>query len=257
MTAVEFKDVTISRDDLVVLEEVSARIEEGVFLGLIGPNGGGKTTFLKAILGLIQPDRGTVRVYGKHPEQARRRGFVGYVPQNALVDFDFPVSAFDVVMMGRYPKVGLFHRPGKGDRERVMERLEQVGMAELRDRPIGRLSGGQQQRVFIARALVSDPRILLLDEPLTGIDTRTQKAFYELLKTLGRSLSLTVIMASHDIGVIPHQTDEVACVNRRLHLHGKPSEVLTADGLKKVYGCEVELLVHGKIPHRVVQEHDE
>ena len=181
---------------------------------------------------------------------------IGYVPQHPLVDLDFPVSAFDVTMMGRYPKIGLIRRGSRTDREKALKILEQVGMRELWNRPIGHLSGGQQQRVFIARALCSEPRILLLDEPLTGIDTGAQEAFYRLLKDLRKTLNLTVIMASHDIGVIPHHTDEVACVNREMHIHGKPTEVLTVDGLRKVYGCEVELLVHGKIPHRMVEEHD-
>jgi zinc transport system ATP-binding protein len=158
-------------------------------------------------------------------------------------------------MMGRYPKIGLFRRASRTDREKASERLEQVGMQEYRDRPIGHLSGGQKQRVFIARALNSDPKILLLDEPLTGVDTGAQEAFYGLLKDLRKTLNLTVIMASHDIGVIPRHTDEVACVNQELHIHGKPKEALTMEGLKKVYGCEVELLVHGKVPHRVVEEH--
>ena len=257
MTAIELKDVTVVYNHLPALKDVTITVEEGTFLGLIGPNGGGKTTILKLILGLIKPKQGEVKVFGEPPEHARSRGLVGYVPQQPLVDLDFPVSVFDVVMMGRYPKIGLMKRATELDRVKVIEKLEQVGMADLKDRPIGQLSGGQQQRAFIARALVSEPKILLLDEPLTGIDTGTQSAFYNLLKNLKHQLNLTVVMASHDVGVIPNHTDEIACVNQALHIHGKPKEVLTVDGLKKVYGCEVELLVHGRIPHRVVREHND
>ena len=173
-----------------------------------------------------------------------------------MVEPGEPYTAFDIVMMGRYSKIGLVRRGSRVDREKALERLEQVGLRELWNRPIGHLSAGQQQRVFIARALCSEPRVLLLDEPLTGVDTGAQEAFYRLLKDLRNTLNLTVIMASHDIGVIPYHTDEIACVNREMYIHGKPREVLTVEGLKKVYGCEVELLVHGKFPHRVVEEHN-
>jgi zinc transport system ATP-binding protein len=255
MRAIELRDITVRYDHRPVVENITVDVNEGTFLGLIGPNGGGKTTVLKVILGLIRPQRGEVLVYGKPPEHARRHGLVGYVPQHPLADLGFPVSVFDVAMMGRYSKIGLLHRAGKRDRERVNEMLERVKMADLRDRPIGELSGGQQQRVLIARALAAEPRILLMDEPLTGIDAGTQEAFYSLLKDLRKTLNLTVVMASHDIGVIPHHVGEIACINRQMHVHGRPTEVLTVEGLKKVYGCEVELLVHGRIPHRVVEEH--
>jgi zinc transport system ATP-binding protein len=218
---VDIKDLWVALNHSFILREVSLRIHRGIFLGLIGPNGSGKTTLLQVILGLIKPDRGQVQVFGRPAGHHKNRGLIGYVPQRAFADLAFPVTVFDVVMMGRYP----------------------------------RISGGEQQRVFIARALASDPQMLVLDEPTSGVDTIAQAAFYHLLGELKGSLSLTVILVSHDIGVIPYHTDEIACLNQKLYLHGKSTEVLSSEALKKVYGCEVEMLVHGKIPHRVIGEH--
>jgi zinc transport system ATP-binding protein len=245
--------VTVNRES--ILEEVNLEIREGTFLGLIGPNGGGKTTLLKTILGLVKPDRGEVRVFGLPPDDRRNRGHIGYLPQRAYADLTFPVSAFDVVLMGRYSRIGIWRRSTADDRRRAMETLASVGMDHLRDRPIGHLSGGEQQRVFIARALASEPRLLLLDEPTSGVDTSAQQSLYGLLGKLKKEYALTIVLVSHDIGVVPHHTDEVACLNRRLHLHGPSPDALDAETLGKVYGCEVELLVHGKIPHRVIGEH--
>ena len=252
---VEVRDLRVSVNHENILDDVNLKIQEGTFLGLIGPNGGGKTTLLKTILGLIRPDRGEVRVFGLPPDDHRNRGRIGYLPQRAYADLTFPVSAFDVVLMGRYSRIGIWRRPTAEDRRRAMEKLSAVGMAHLRDRPIGHLSGGEQQRVFIARALASDPQLLLLDEPTAGVDTSAQQSFYGLLGELKKEYALTIVLVSHDIGVVPHHTDEVACLNRRLHLHGRSPDALDAETLGKVYGCEVELLVHGKIPHRVIGEH--
>jgi zinc transport system ATP-binding protein len=196
-------------------------------------------------------------VLGQPASRLRPRGIIGYVPQDPIADLDFPVSVFDVVLMGRYPRIGPFRQARSSDIEAVTDALEHVGMAGLRTRPIGHLSGGQQQRVFLARALAAEPEILLLDEPFAGVDARAQTDFYKLLATLKENLELTIVLVSHDIGVIPYHTEEIACVNQTLHLHGKPKEVLTSDSLRDAYGCEVELLVHGKIPHRVVGEHDD
>lgn len=255
--AVDIKDLWVSLNGDFILREVELQIRRGIFLGLIGPNGGGKTTLLQIILGLIKPDRGQVQVFGRPAGHHKNKGLIGYLPQRAFADLSFPVTVFDVVMMGRYPKIGLWRRASSEDRGQVLEKLQAVGMHHLRDRPIGHLSGGEQQRVFIARALVSDPQMLLLDEPTAGVDTKAQDAFYQLLGRLKETLSLTIVLVSHDIGVIPYHTDEIACLNQKLHLHGKCPEVLDSEDLKKVYGCEVEMLVHGKIPHRVIGEHRE
>jgi len=253
--AIDIQDLSVTLDGTAVLKDVNLIIPKGTFLGLIGPNGGGKTTLLKCVLGLIKPVKGKVTVLGHPPAHVKPKGAIGYVPQNPIADLDFPVSVYDVVMMGRYSMIGPFRKASVTDREIVMRVLKQVGMSALKARPIGHLSGGQQQRVFIARALSSEPKILLLDEPLTGVDTRAQNEFYQLLGALKRDLSLTLVLVSHDIGVIPYYTEEIACVNQRIHLHGKPEEVLTHESLREAYGCEVELLVHGRIPHRVVGEH--
>jgi zinc transport system ATP-binding protein len=252
---VDIKDLWVSLNHEPILREINLQIERGIFLGLIGPNGGGKTTLLQTILGLIKPQRGQVRVFGRPPEHRKNRGLVGYVPQRAYADLSFPVTVFDVVLMGRYSKIGLWKSPTPEDRRRVQENLVAVEMAHLKDRPIGHLSGGEQQRVFIARALASDPHLLLLDEPTAGVDSKAQEAFYQLLGRLKDQLSLTIVLVSHDIGVIPYHTDEIACLNQKLHLHGKCPEVLDSEALGKVYGCEVEILIHGKIPHRVIGEH--
>lgn len=255
--AVDIRNLSVTLSGTAVLKDVDLMIPKGTFLGLIGPNGGGKTTLLKCILGLIKPEKGRVTVLNHPATRVRPKGSIGYVPQNPIADLDFPVSVYDVVMMGRYSMIGPLRKASTTDREIVMRVLKQVGMSDLKTRPIGHLSGGQQQRVFIARALSSEPKILLLDEPLTGIDTKAQNEFYRLLGTLKRDLSLTLVLVSHDIGVIPNYTEEIACVNQKIHLHGKPDKVLTHESLREAYGCEVELLVHGRIPHRVVGEHDD
>ena len=255
--AIDIRNLSVTLNDTLVLEDIDLKIPKGTFLGLIGPNGGGKTTLLKCILGLIKPEKGRVTVLGHPATRVRPKGAIGYVPQHPIADLDFPVSVYDVVMMGRYSKIGPFRKASAEDREIVMRVLQQVGMFDLKARPIGHLSGGQQQRVFIARALSSQPEILLLDEPLTGVDTGAQNEFYDLLRRLKEGLALTLVLVSHDIGVIPYHTEEIACVNRKMHLHGKPKEVLSHESLRQAYGCEVELLVHGKIPHRVVGEHDD
>jgi zinc transport system ATP-binding protein len=252
---VDIRDLWVSMNGGHILQGINLQIQEGIFLGLIGPNGGGKTTLLKTILGLVKPDRGTVRVFDLPPEDRRNRERIGYLPQRAYADLSFPVNVFDVVLMGRYANIGIWHRPSGEDRRRAMEKLEAVGMARLRDRPIGRLSGGEQQRVFIARALASEPQLLLLDEPTSGVDTKAQESFYNMLGKLKDEYALTIVLVSHDIGAVPYHTDEIACLNHKLHLHGKSPDVLDAATLGQVYGCEVELLVHGKIPHRVIGEH--
>jgi zinc transport system ATP-binding protein len=253
---VDINGLWVSLNGDYILQEIDLKIQEGVFLGLIGPNGGGKTTLLQTILGLVKPSRGRVRVFGVPPGHRRSRGRIGYLPQRAYADLSFPVTALDVAMMGRYSRVGLWRRPSAQDRQRVLEKLAAVEMDHLKDRPIGQLSGGEQQRVFIARALASEPSMLLLDEPTSGVDSKAQDAFYRFLGKLKQELSLTIVLVSHDIGVIPYHTDEIACLNRELHLHGSCPDVLDGDVLRRVYGCEVELLVHGKIPHRVIGEHD-
>jgi zinc transport system ATP-binding protein len=245
------KDLCVFKDGHTVLDGVNLDLEEGDFLGLIGPNGGGKSTLLKVILGLIRPSRGEVKVFGTSPDAARGR--VGYMPQKTLFDPNFPVTAFEVVLMGRFSKTGLFRRYSQTDREAALRALEAVGMRELANREIGALSGGEQQRVFVARSLVSEPRLLLLDEPTAGVDAAQQADFYELLSYLNRKKGIAIILVSHDITAVSKYVNKIACLNQRLFYHG--SKELNPEDIVKAYGCPVDMIAHG-IPHRVLREHD-
>lgn len=256
MEAVKLKDVWFYYQGQPVLHDVNLSVDDGEFLGLIGPNGAGKTTLLKIILGLAKPARGQVEIWGKNPSHlGKDRHLIGYISQRSLVDWQFPASVFDVVMMGRYGRIGLFRLPKPDDREAVLKNLERVGMADLAKRQIGELSGGQQQRVFIARALASDPKLLLLDEPLFSLDARGQDEFYNLLATLHKELDLTIMLVTHEINIVSTYVEKFACLNQTLYAHASPSEVFNTETMEKVYGCEVEVLAHGHIPHRVIREH--
>jgi zinc transport system ATP-binding protein len=248
--AVELQNVWVWLGRNLALEDVSLRIECGKFVGLMGPNGGGKTTLIKVIAGLIRPDRGRVHVAGPLPRT------VGYVPQEQAIDPDFPVTASDVVETGLYGRLGLIPRVGAKEKRAIAEALALVGMQALAGRRFGEMSGGQKQRVFIARAIVARPGLLLLDEPTTGVDARARDEFYRLLARLRSDLALTVILASHDLEVVPHEVDEIVCINQRVYVHAPPDEVRHTDGFKMAYGCELEFMTHGEHPHRVIGKHD-
>ena len=241
------RDVWVYHDGLPVLEDVTISIQRHDFLGIIGPNGGGKTTLLKVMLGLIKPERGEVKVLGGDPLRNRRR--IGYVPQHSLFDHDFPISVMDVVLTGRAGQ-RLFRRYTDQDRKLAHDTLKMVGMLPFAKRQIGKLSGGERQRVFIARALVTEPEVLLLDEPAAGIDAHIQTEFYEILEKLKEKM--TIVMVSHDLTAISIYVDKIACLNRRLFYHN--SKELTSDDLEATYQCPVEFIAHG-IPHRVLKEH--
>lgn len=252
---IELDHVTVHYQQLVALEDVTLRVTPGEFLALIGPNGSGKTTLIKTILGLVRPIAGTVRLFGRPPQQLNGEWKrVGYVPQIAQIDHRFPIRVFDVVLMGRYGRVGLIHRPGQSDREAVWRALARVGLSELAQRPIGRLSGGQRQRALVARALANEPELLLLDEPTTGVDVGTTEGLFDLLETLHHQ-GMTILVVSHDVGVVAQHVDRVACLNRRLVAHGRPVEVLRPDVLECMYGREAALVGHGDFPHVVVRRH--
>jgi zinc transport system ATP-binding protein len=253
---IETRDLDVHLNGCLVIKGVNLKVSEKGFAGLIGPNGGGKTTLLRAILGLIPPTRGEIRIQGELLGTGDTRSWVmGYVPQQVSIDRGFPVSVLDTVIMGRYGKIGLGRRPGKQDRDKALYSLEKVGMAHMARKQIGQLSGGEQQRVLIARALSSEPKILILDEPVAAVDVAAQDSFYRLLYQLREEYNLTIIMATHDIGVVPVYCDTVACLNHTLHLHGKPGEILRSEVFKKLYGTEVEAVMHGKIPHRMIGRH--
>jgi len=248
--ALELRDVWLSFSRQVALEAVTLTLERGGFLGIIGPNGAGKSVLLKILLGLMRPDRGTVRVFGRSPEQSR--GLVAYVPQYARFDTAFPIQVLDVVSMGRMGARGAFGRARSEDRARAMAALEQLDVARLAQRQIGELSGGQLQRVLIARALVLDAPLLLLDEPTANLDAHIAGELYELLR--GLTPERSVVLVGHDIGVMYRYVGSVACLNRRLHHHGSsdvPQEVLD-----ETYGYPVDVLVHDHT-HRVLGSHED
>ena len=228
---VRLEDVWVRYNGIPVLEGINLVIEEHDFLGIIGPNGGGKSTLLRVILGLVIPYRGRVTVFGKPPRKGRDK--IGYVPQHNLFDPSFPISVLEVVLMGRNTKVGLFRRYRKEDILEAEKALDTVGMLEHRFQPIGELSGGQQQRVFIARALVRDPQLLLLDEPTASVDPVTQTEFYDLLDGLTRRMA--IVLVSHDVSAVSVHVDKIACLNGQLFYHG--SGEIEAEVLEATYKC--------------------
>lgn len=229
-----------------VLREVSFEFYEDDFVGIIGPNAGGKTTLLRLILGLLKPDSGSIRVLGGSPEKARGR--VGYVPQYAHFDRSFPIRVRTAVTMGTLGR-GRTRDAAAGDA--VARALEQVELHGVADRQMGTLSGGQLQRALIARALVTEPKLLLLDEPTASLDTKIGRSVYELLEKL--SEKITVVLVSHDIGVISRHVRTIACLNVEMHYHH--SKNLTPEMIEATYGCPVDLVAHGH-PHRVLEQHE-
>lgn len=246
---VKLEDVWVHYEGTPVLEAVNLSVKEQDFLGIIGPNGGGKTTLLKVVLGLLKPSRGRVLVLGNSPERSRKH--IGYVAQHSLFDSGFPISVWDVVLMGRYGRTGLFKRYSEEDKKAVVSALETVGMLGYRGRQIGKLSGGEQQRVFIARALVAEPRLLLLDEPTASVDPAMRTEFYELLEKLKQKMA--IVLVSHDVSAVSIYVDKIACLNRRLFYHD--SKEISAEELAIAYNCPVQMIAHGEVPHRVLKEH--
>lgn len=246
--AIELKRVSFAYNRLPILKQVDMAIEAREFMAMIGPNGGGKTTLLKLILGLLKPDGGAIRVLGQPPGRTSHQ--IGYVPQNTHIKSEFPISTLDVVLMGQLQPGSRRNRHSKKDRVAAHEALNRMGMGAYCDRRIGQLSGGQRQRVFIARALVSKPQILLLDEPTAHIDTKGQEELYKLLKDLNRRM--TIIVVSHDLLVLAAHVKSVACVNRRVHYH--PSAQMSGASLEHMCPCTaeevcpVELVAQG-LPH--------
>jgi zinc transport system ATP-binding protein len=242
---VEIENVSFSYGKNEVLQGISFGIPRGDYLGIIGPNGGGKTTLLKIVLGLLTPSQGTVRLFGKDIRQFKDWPNIGYVPQK-VTSFDegFPATVYEIVLMGRYGKRGLFHRITAEDRRITTRVLEQVGMWEYKDRLIGDLSGGQQQRVFIARALATEPEIIFLDEPTVGIDQKTSREFYALLKKLNKEFHITLVLISHDLETVLKEVEHVACVDRALVCHTIPEEFLKDVQASKLLGEGVRIITH-------------
>jgi zinc transport system ATP-binding protein len=247
---VEVRDLWFSYNGNPVITGVNLFIHSGDFLAIIGPNGGGKTTLMKLMLGILRPDRGTIRIFGRPPQEVAFR--LGYVPQDIHINRGFPISVQDVVRMGRLRGGGGWRSFSGDDRAALKQALERVEMWELRSRRMDELSGGQRQRVYLARAMVSEPEILLLDEPMSSVDTKGQTDFYDFLLELNRTV--TIVVVSHDAMVLSSHARSVACVNRQLFYHDAPE--ITKDMLEMAYQCPVELIGHG-LPHRVFPEHSE
>ena len=244
-TIVQLKNVSFSYTDTPVLSDVSLAIHAGDYLGVVGPNGGGKTTLIKIILGLVQPQQGTVTIWGKAPNKLTNRSKIAYVAQKATqFDRNFPVTAREVVAMGRLPHHSLLHLNTQEDEKEIALALQQVGMTEQADSLIGSLSGGQQQRIFIARALAQKAELLFLDEPTAGVDAAAQDDFYALLRHLNQDLGLTLIIVTHEQDVVRKEVTEVACVNQHLNYHGSNSEFLQSKAFDKLYGAQVKHIHH-------------
>ncbi len=234
---IEFGDVCFGYDTEEVLHNVSLEINERDMVAVVGPNGGGKTTLLKLILGLLEPRHGQVRIFGQRPDQARPR--IGYVPQHIQFDPDFPVSAFDVVLMGRVDRhLGGPYR--RDDRAAARHALEKVGLSHLHRRAFSDLSGGERQRVLIAQALVTEPQMLLLDEPTASVDVVVERSLYGLLNTLNETM--TIVVVSHNLNVVTRHASHVACVNRTASI--VPAKKLATDGIHGVYGSDMTIICH-------------
>ena len=243
--AIDIRNVSVSIKGKEILKNINISLEEGHFLGIVGPNGGGKTTLVKVILGLIKPTSGSVSVFNTPPETLiAGNGFFGYLPQHQNIDPNFPATSLDIVLMGRYRKAGFFRWPGRRDREMAIKCMSMMGIERLGDMQYSQLSGGQQQRVSIARALAGEPRVLVLDEPSTGIDVVGQEDFYHLLKGLQKKMNLTILMVSHDIGTVTTYVDEISCLNINLYYHGNPLGALSDKVMASLYGKNFDLLTH-------------
>ena len=237
--AIEVNDLTVAYRDRPVLWDVDLTVRQATLTAIVGPNGAGKTTLVRAVLGLVKPAAGEVRVLGRPYRESRRQ--VAYVPQRGSVDWDFPTSALDVVLMGTYGALGWIRRPGAAERARAEEALEKVGMEAFADRQISQLSGGQQQRVFLARALVQAARVYLMDEPFQGVDARTEGAIVEVLREL-RARGDTVVAVHHALQSVPEYFDDVAILNVRKIASGPVGEVFTEENLRIAYGGRVPFL---------------
>jgi manganese/zinc/iron transport system ATP- binding protein len=233
------RDLTVAYHRKPVLWDVELQLPDGGLVGVIGPNGAGKSTLIKAVLGIVPRVSGEVLIHGAPYEKQRR--LVGYVPQRESVDWDFPVDALDVVLMGRYGRLGWVRRPGRTDRAAAMECLERVGMADFARRQISQLSGGQQQRVFLARALAQEAKLYFMDEPFAGVDAATEKAIVELLRDL-RAAGRTCMIVHHDLPSAREYFDHVILLNMRIVAQGKTASTLTSDNLQKTYGGRLDLL---------------
>ncbi len=244
---IEIENLSYTYDEQKVLDDINLTVNKGEFLGIVGPNGSGKSTLIKCILGFLKPQQGNISVFGSPIRKLSDISRIGYVSQKAnSFNTGFPATVKEVVASGLYGKLGLFRRVTKKHMEQVERAIAQVDLMPYMNRNIGKLSGGQQQRAFIARALVADPDLLVLDEPTVGIDARTTEQFYELLRRLHQEEGMTLLMVTHDIGTVSSVVDRVACLNRHLHYHGDPAgfEERQQEILTRAYGYDLQVVNH-------------
>lgn len=236
--ALDVRAVTVHYGDVLALDQATLSLEKGRICGLVGMNGSGKSTLFKAIMGLVKPDAGTVTIDGATPAKARRSGAVSYVPQSEDVDWQFPLSVQDVVMMGRYGHMGPSRRPRRADKLAVAEALDRVELSKYAHRQIGQLSGGQKKRAFVARGIAQEATTLLLDEPFAGVDKRSEATICELLRQLARD-GATILISTHDLHALPDLADEAVLLMHRVLLHGTPNDVLRPENLALAFGLDV------------------
>ena len=239
---------TVKFDGNTILRDVSIDVRKNDFIGIIGPNGGGKTTLARLMLGLIRPDSGKVKYFIPH---SRGRSKIGYLPQIQRFDNKFPINVTDVVLSGISGKKKFFTASSKHEHQKAEYWMEKLGIIDLKDKPIGRLSGGQMQRTFLCRSLIAEPELLILDEPDTYVDNRFEMELYEELKELNNRMA--VVLVSHDVGTITYYVKSIACVNTDLHYH--PSNIITETQLAS-YNCPVQIITHGDVPHTVLGKHN-
>jgi zinc transport system ATP-binding protein len=245
--AIKVDDLSFHYGEKNVLQHVNMTVEQGSFLGLVGPNGSGKSTLIKCILGLQKPQSGRVDLFGEKVSKFKNWEKVGYVSQKAnSFNTAFPATAFEVVSMGLFGKIGLFRFLRTNEKQRIWDALKSVNMEAFAEKNIGELSGGQQQRVFIARALVSDPELLILDEPTVGVDMESSASFYKMLKSLHQEKHMTLILVTHDVGVMTDYVTDVACLNKQIHFHGntRAFEENSSETISAFYGHNVHVIHH-------------
>jgi len=228
-----------------IIKNISFSIKRGDYTAIIGPNGGGKTTLLRLILGLIQPTSGEIKFFNRSKKEFKDSSKIGYVPQRAAqLDLNFPITVYEVVKLGFAYKSSLFKPMSSEDKQHIKDIMEKVGVSDLKDRLVSQLSGGQRQRVMIARALVSRPQILILDEPNTGVDTQSQKIFYDFLRELNQKEKITILFVTHDLGVIVDDVTNVLCINQSLLSCQNPHEVLNCTDMSQLYGVDAHVMHH-------------
>ena len=249
MNIIEVKNLNLRFGETQALIDVNLEIQQGDYVAIIGPNGGGKTTLLKALLGLEKPSSGSVKLFGVNPEQSHSK--VGFVPQFAKLNKGFPMNVHEAVLTGALKgSMHPFFKYTKADREQAMQKLHLLGIDHLHKRQLGQLSGGEFQRMLIARALMNEPKLLMLDEPTSSIDPRSRELIYGILSDFNKEN--TILMVSHDLVAVSSNVKSIICLNKTLIYHGEPE--LTEDTVKQLYGCPIDLIAHG-VPHRVLKDH--